>query len=86
MMRKFTSITHRLFNNAQTRAFSSTNKPDSHHVDDVVIVTKHNPFAEKDLRGYEHIDKLNETEKSYSPLHSTVPDPFAAYSIFQSLP
>jgi hypothetical protein len=49
-------------------------------------VTKHNPHAEKDLRGFENLDKLNENEKSYSPIHTTTADPFALYSFFSFLP
>jgi hypothetical protein len=86
MMRTLSSITHRLFKYAPIRAFSSTHGHHAEHAEQTVAVTKHNPHAEKDLRGFENLEKLNENEKSYSPIHTTSTDSTALYSIFSSLP
>lgn len=85
-MRTISSITYRLFKHTPSTAFSSTHGHQDKHVEQVVAVTKHNPLAEKDLRGFENLDKLNENEKSYSPIHTTNADSFALYSIFSFLP
>jgi hypothetical protein len=59
MMRTLPSITHRLFNNVSKMAFSSTHGNHTNHVEDAVIITRHNPQGDKDLRGFEHLEKLN---------------------------
>lgn len=60
MLRRFTSITRPL-QIKTLAAFSANHHHDSHHhAEDAVIITKHNPLAQKDLRGYEHLENLSE--------------------------
>lgn len=58
MLRQFASLTRPLRPN--NIAPFSTHHHDPHTEDDVVLVTKHNPLAQKDLRGYEHLESLSE--------------------------
>ena len=69
-----------------TAAFSSANNQSHRGSEHEVEITKHNPEGSKDLRGFEHLDKLNEVEKSYSPIHSQEPSLFSAAGLFSLLP
>ena len=66
--------------------FSSTASHGHEAHPDPTIVTAHNPDAVDDLRGFEHLDSLTETEKSYSSLHSTTYNYLSAYSFASLLP
>jgi hypothetical protein len=85
MLRKYALLTEagRLLHR-QSFLSSSHNNHSNQHEETLVTVT--NPLALKELRGYEHIEKLSEREKSYSPLHTTTESPLAAYSFFALLP
>lgn len=69
-----------------TKAFSSANNSTRRGGEHEAEVTKHNPERSKDLRGFEHLDKLNEVEKSYSPIHSQEHSLFSAAGLFSLLP
>jgi hypothetical protein len=85
-MRQLTSRTRHLLQNTSVFAFSGNHSHHGEHPEEAVALTRHNPLGEKDLRGFEHLEKMNENEKSYSPLHSTVHNSYALYSIFSWFP
>lgn len=58
MLRSVASLARRL--QTPTLAnFSATHHHTEHHGEAPVVITKHNPKGEKDLRGYEQLSNLN---------------------------
>ena len=53
MLHRLATITNPILLRSFRQPFSSTHHHD--HTHDTVLVTRHNPNAEKDLRGFEHL-------------------------------
>jgi hypothetical protein len=51
-----------------------------------IPVTKHNPEAIADLRGFHNLPKLDEAQRDFSPLHSTKTHIASAYFLSSFLP
>lgn len=84
--KRIVTLGHSLSFSISSSLHESKDPKDHKHEEEHVPVSKHNPHAIKDLRGYHNLESLTEAQKDYSHIHSTQYHYTSSYHLFSLLP